>query len=179
MKLVNKKFITIALAVVIVHFGLTSAAGYYIALRIGQEMGKMVAGGLAEIWAVRQKGTQTETKEAAQRIIQDIKVKREALIKKWAIPTMLVSLPVRYFLEPLLNEADREATNKVLSKEITIEQFHTRERLMNVAANLVNSLALGLLVYVILIIINLKAKPAKRRKQTKKRPRKKSGAGRG
>lgn len=131
----------------------------------------MVADGLAEIWEVRQKGSPEKTKEAAQRIIQDIKLKREELLKKWEIPTILVSLPVRYFLEPLLNEVDRETTKKVLSKEITVEQFHRRERLMNVAVNLVNSLALGLLVYAIIIIINLKSKPAKRRKRTKSKRR--------
>jgi hypothetical protein len=175
MKLINKKIITIALAIVILHFVLTSVAGYYIALHVGQEMGKMVADGLAQIWEARQKGPPQKVQEAAQRIIQDIKLKREALLKRWEIPTIVVSVPVRYFLEPLLNEADREATKKVLSKEITVEQFHTRERLMNVAANLVNSLALGLLVYAVIIIINLKSKPAKQRKRVKKRPRKKSG----
>ncbi len=177
MKLINKKNITIALVIVILHFVLTSAAGYYIALHVGKEMGKMVANGLAEIWQVRQKGSPEKTKEAAQRIIQDIKLKREALLKKWEIPTILVSLPIRYFLEPLLNEVDRETTKKVLSKEITVEQFHRRERLMNVAVNLVNSLVLGLLVCVVLIIINLKAKPAKRRKRSRRKPGKKSGRG--
>jgi hypothetical protein len=176
MKLINKKIITIALAIVILHFVLTSAAGYYIALRVGREMGKMVAEGLDEIWEVRQKGSPQKIQEAAQRIIQDIKVKREALLKKWEIPTIAVSLPVRYFLEPLLNEADREATKKVLSKEITVEQFHKRERLMNLAVNLVNSLTLGLLVYAILIIINLKSKPAKQPKRSRRKPGRKGRA---
>jgi hypothetical protein len=175
MKLTNKKIIKIALAIVILHFVLTSAAGYYIAVQQGRQLGKLIAEKLAEILEARQKESPQEAHELAQRITQDLKLKREELIKKWEIPTILVSLPARYFLEPLLNEFNLETTKKFLSKEISLKQFRTRERLMSVAANLVNSFAIGLLVYAILIIINLKSKPAKRRKRTKHKSGRKSG----
>ena len=79
-------------------------------------------------------------------------------------------LPIRYFFEPLLNEADRETTKKVLSKKISVEQFHRQERLMGVAVNLVNSFAFGLLIHAIIIIFNRKPKHDKQRDLTRKKP---------
>lgn len=76
-------------------------------------------------------------------------------------------------MSPLLVDLQLERAKKVLSKEISMERFYTEQRLMLVAVILVNSCAIGLLIFAIIIVFNRKPKENRRRRQTKsKRDRK-------
>lgn len=179
MKLTNRKIFTITLAVTAIHFVLTSAMGYYIAVHQGKEMGKIVTEGLAKILEARQKVTPQKAKEVAKRISQDqdMEKKIKELIRRWEIPTILISLPLKHFMKPLLQDLQEERMKKVLSKEISLEQFYTQARIMSLAANLVNSFAFGLLIYAIIIIFNRKPRYDKQRNRIKNKPSKKAGSG--
>ncbi len=170
MKLKNRKIYTISLVVVAIHFVLTSAFGYYIAVQQGKQLGKIVADGLSEILEARRKVSLQKSEEETKRISQDMKEKSEEIRSRWEIPTILISLPIKHFMTPFLQDLQHERTKKVLSKEISIEQLYTQERLMSFAVNLANSFAFGLLIYAIIIIFNRKPKHNKQRDLTRKKP---------
>jgi hypothetical protein len=179
MKLTNRKIFFITLVVVAIHFVLTSAIGYYIAVQEGKQLGKIVTDGLIEVYEKSPQESPRKSEEEAKMISQNMQEKRDEIIKKWEISTILISLPIKHFVTPFLQDLQRERTKKVLSKEISIEQFYTQERLMSFATNLANSFAFGLLIYAIIIIFNRKPKHNKQRDLTRKKPSRKSGAGRG
>jgi len=179
MKLTNKQIFIMALVVVAIHFVLTSAIGYYIAVQEGRQLGKIVADGLSEAYKKRPHESPRKAEEEEKRISQNMLEKRDEIIRRWKIPTILISLPIKYFMAPFLQDLQHERAKKVLYKEISIEQFYTQARIMSLAVNLANSFAFGLLIYAIIIIFNCKSKHNKQRDLTRKKPSRKSGAGRG
>lgn len=145
----NKKIFAIAFSVTIIHFVLTSVVGHYIAVRIGTQMGQVVASGLTD--ATEQSPQNSERK--ATELYQGMKNRSEDIIENWRMPLLLLSLPSKPLLNPFLKEIRENQLNRVISKEISKEQFYTRERMLDYSANFVNSLSLGLLVYLILRIL--------------------------
>lgn len=174
MKLINKKNITIALAVTILHFALTSAIGYYIAVRQGRQLGKIVTNGLSAAYEKSPHESPQKSDKEAKRISQKMKEKSEETRNRWEIPTTFISLPIKYFLEPLLNECSRERMKKIQSKEISVGQFKAEGLLIFSTANLANSFAFGVLFYAIIIIFSNKSKHSKQSKRTKNKPGRKS-----
>ncbi len=145
----NKKIFVIALSVTIIHFVLTSVIGHYIAVRIGTQMGQVVASGLTD--ATEQNAQNSEKK--ATELYQDMKNRSEEIIENWRMPLLLLSLPSKPLLNSFLKEIRKNQLNRVISKEISKEQFYTRGRMLDYSANFVNSLSLGLLIYLILRIL--------------------------
>lgn len=149
MKMTNKKIFAIVLSVTIIHFVLTSVIGHYIAVQIGTQMGQVVASGLTD--ATEQSPQSSE--EKANELYQGMKNRSEGIIENWRMPLLLLSLPAKPLLKPFLKEIRKNQLNRVISKEISKEQFYTRGRMFDYSANFVNSLSLGLLVYLILRIL--------------------------
>lgn len=145
----NKKIITATLSVTLIHFVLTSVIGYYIAVQIGTQMGKIVADGLIEA------GDKNPAKaeEEANRIYQDMKSKSDGIRESWKIPRLLILFPVKPLINPILSELRKNELNRVIAKDITKEQFHTRGIIIDYTANFLNSLFFGLLIFIILRII--------------------------
>ncbi len=144
----NKKIFTVTLAVTIIHFTLTSVIGYYIAVQIGTQMGKIVADGLIEA-----SGKKTDkAEEEANRIYQNMKSKSDSINESWKIPYLLISLPAKPLITPFLREIKKGQLNRFISKEISKEQFRTRWKMLDYAASCANSLSLGFIVYLILRI---------------------------
>ncbi|MBI5076476.1 MAG: hypothetical protein HZB62_15095 [Nitrospirae bacterium] len=146
----NKKIITIALSVSIIHFVLASVIGHYIAVQIGTEIGQVVVGGLSAA------SDKAKSEEEATRILQNMKSKSDEIKAKWQIPELIISLPAKPLINPLLKEIRQNQMNKVITKEISRDQFRTQGQFIDYIANFLNSLALGLLVYIALKIINQK-----------------------
>lgn len=144
----NKKIIAIALFVAIVHFILTSVISHYIAVQVGSQIGRIVAAGLIE--AGEKKTGNAE--EEAKRIDQNMKVKSDEIKDRWKIPELLISFPVKPLLKPFLKEINQKQINKVIDKEISRDQFRTQGLIIHYTANFLNSISLGLLVYIILRI---------------------------
>ena len=85
-----------------------------------------------------------------------MKSQSEAIRNKWQIPELLISLPSKPLINAFLKDMRQEQMNKVIAKEITKEQFRTRGLITDYTANFVNSLSLGLLVYIMLRILKYK-----------------------
>lgn len=142
----GKKIIVVVLSVTIIHFILTSVIGHY----IGTQIGKIVADGLIEA----SDKNPDKAEEGANRIYQNMKSKSDGILESWKIPRLLISLPVKPLMTPLLQEMRKNQINKVVVNEITKEQFRTRGIITAYTANFLNSLSFGLLVYIIIRIFN-------------------------
>ena len=145
----NKKIFVIALSVTITHFVLTSVIRHYIAVQIGTQMGQVVASGLTDATEQSPQNSEKKTTE----LYQGMKNRSEDIIENWRMPLLLLSLPSKPLLNPFLKEIRKNQLNRVISKEISKEQFYTRGRMLDYSTNFVNSLSLGLLVYLILRIL--------------------------
>ena len=146
----NKKIITITFSLTLIHFVLTSLIGYYIAVQIGTQMGKIVADGLIE--ASDKKPDKAE--EEAIRIHENMKNKIDGINESWKIPNLLISLPAKPLITPLLKETKRNLMNKYITKEITRDQYRTKGLMIDYTINFLNSLSLGLLVLIVLRTLN-------------------------
>jgi len=146
--MINKKIITIALSVAIIHFVITSLVGHYIAVQIGTQIGHVVIGGLSA------SSDKTKSEEEATRIFQNMKSQSDEIKAKWQIPELIISMPAKPLINKALKEMRQNRMHKYIAKEITREQFKTRGLITDYTATFVNSLALGLLVYIVLKILN-------------------------
>ncbi len=120
----------------IIHFILTSITGHYISVQIGTEMGKMVSDALIK------------TADEPTRIYQNMENKSEEISKSWRTAQVLISLPARPLITPVLQDIRKQQMNKVIAKEKTFEQFRIQGLIIDFAVNLLNSFSLGLLIYV-------------------------------
>ncbi len=62
----NKIILSISLAVTIIHFVLTSVIGNFIAVRVGSQMGQVVASGVSDISNQSANSTEAEANEIYQ-----------------------------------------------------------------------------------------------------------------
>jgi len=145
------RLFAIALLVALGHFILTSVVGRYLDVKIGTQVGQIVAGGFIETY---EKSPQTppQSDEVTKRIYQDMKNKSEDAIQNWKLPVLLISLPLKSLMNPFLKNIMDARTKMVVSKEISKEQFYTQGIVIDYAATFVNSFCVGFLVYVILRI---------------------------
>ena len=137
------------LVVTISHFVLTSLFGHYIAVQIGTQMGQAIAGGLTSASA-------ENNKDDATTIYQNMKNQSEAITDKWKFPELIISLPIVPVLKPALQELRQIRIKKVINKEISRDQFFTQGVVIDYTVRFLNSLSLGLLLYIALRIINRK-----------------------
>ena len=107
----NKKIITIAVSVAIVHFILTSVINHYVAVQIGTQIGQIVIGGFT---AVGDKNN----KEDATTIYQDMKRKSDEIKAKWQIPKLIISLPAKPAIDLLLKDMRQRQMKRYIAKEI-------------------------------------------------------------
>jgi hypothetical protein len=146
----KKKIITIVLLVGVIHFVLTSVIEYYIAVQIGTQIGQVVIGGLEVVT------DKSKSKEEATNIVDNMKDKSEEIKAKWKIEELIISLPAGPLMNPLVRDIRRNQFNKLITKEINRDKFVTQGLIIDYTARLLNSIVLGLLVYIVLRIINRK-----------------------
>lgn len=138
----------LAVAITILHFILTSIVGHYIAIQIGSSTGQVVAEGLIETT----EGPSSE--KQANGIYQNMENKSNEVISRWKIPLLLISLPIKPVIHPLLNMIRKAwIYEPVLTKTISKDQFITRGIIIENIANGLNSLSFGLLIYLAFKII--------------------------
>lgn len=139
----NKKIIIVTVSLTLIHFVLTSFIGHYISVQIGTEMGKVVSDGLIEA-----RLSPGKSNNEATRIYQNMEDKSDEINKSWRTLQILISLPARPLITPILKDVRKQQMNKVIAKEKTFEQFRAQGLMIDYAVNLLNSLSLGLLIYV-------------------------------
>ena len=130
---------------------LTSLIGHYIAVHIGTEMGQVIASGLA--YPSKNNHPEQSEEESAE-IYRKMMNRRGKLLDSWNVAELLISLPAKPLMDPLLKEVRQHQTNKLIAKTIKKEQFRTRGLIIDYSANFLNSLSLGFLVYMALRILN-------------------------
>lgn len=146
----------VAVSIALLHFILTSIAGHYIAGQIGSSTGAAVAKVLTESTENQSENQRSSGKEANE-IYQDMKTKSEEIVSRWKIPMLLISLPIKPVIQPLLNKIKKAwIYEPVLSKKISKEQFRTRGIIIENIANALNSLTVGFLTYFLCKIISKK-----------------------
>jgi len=140
----NKKILIVTLSLTLIHFVLTSFISRYISVQIGTQTGQVVAGGLIDA----SDNSSDKTQEVAIKIYKNMEAKSNDINTNWQIPQLLISLPARPLVTPLLKDIRKQQINKVIAKKITLEEFRTHGLMIDHAVNLLNSLLLGLLIYV-------------------------------
>ena len=145
------RFFVIALLVALAHFILTSVLDHYIAVKIGTQVGQIVAGGFIETYE-KSPQTSPQPDEEAKRVYRDMKNKSEDLIENWKLPLFLISLPIKALMNPILENLRDTRIKMVFSKEISKDQFYKWGIVIDYTANFINSFCVGFLVYVILRI---------------------------
>jgi hypothetical protein len=74
--------------------------------------------------------------------------KRDEALSRWKIPLLLISLPLKPVIQPLLNKLRKAwIYEPAFSKQISKDQFKTRGLIIDNFATGLNSLAFGLLIY--------------------------------
>jgi len=134
------------------HFILTSVIGRYIAVQVGSQVGRAVAGGLIEAYEKSSPNLQ-KSEEEAKRISQGMRSNTQGIIENWKLPLFLISLPIKPLMNPFLKNIRYARIKMVLSKEISKDQFYNWGIVIDYIANFINSFFVGLLVYVILRIL--------------------------
>ena len=138
-----KTLFIIAVSITILHFILTTVAGHYIAIQIGSSTGQAVAKGLIE-----STGNPSSSEKEINERYQEMKSKSEEIIARWKIPLLLISLPIKPVIQPLLNKIRKAwIYEPAFSSQISKEQFKTRGIIIDTGANALNSVTFGLLIY--------------------------------
>ncbi len=111
-------------------------------------MGHVVAGGLVEAYEESPQNLQ-KSEEEARRISQDMKNRSDDIIQNWKLPLFLISLPIKPLLTPFLKDITYTRMKMVLSGEISKDQFYKWGIIIDRIANIINSLFVGFLTYVV------------------------------
>jgi hypothetical protein len=175
MKFINKKIFTIALAVTAVHFVLTLALDYYIAVQVRDQTEKIDKELSDKIFKSPRNYPRQKMKEEVKILSQKIKEKNEELGQRWKIPSFVMSLPITRFISPPLHDFLKKRFDKFLSKEISREQIRTEAILIVGAIYIANSFAFGLFIYAIIIIFNRQSRHNKPRRRAKNKPGRQPG----
>jgi hypothetical protein len=145
----NRKIALIAVAVAMLHFVVTVVATRYVAFQIGAQMGRSVAGFLADATQVNpsQSGKSVDEKHS------DMTARNDSIIADWQTVLVVLSLPTRPLLDPPFRQFDRQQIKRVLAKEITMEQARTTAIITDITKNFLNSVSLGLLLFFTMRVI--------------------------
>ena len=136
----------VAVSIAILHLIITSIVGHYIAIQIGSSTGQLVAEGLKEATE-----SPKSSEKDANKIYQDMKNKSNEIISRWKIPLVLISLPLKPVISPLINKVRKTwVYDPVLYRKISKEQFKMRGIIIENITNGLNSLTFGLLIYLAL-----------------------------
>ena len=142
------RLFVIALLIALAHFVLISAIGHYIAVQVGTQVGHVVTGGLVEAYEKSPQDFQ-KSEEEGKRIYQDMKNRSEGIIENWRLPLLLISLPIKPLINPFLKDITYTRMKMVLSGEISKDQFYKWGIIIDRIANIINSLFVGFLTYVV------------------------------
>jgi hypothetical protein len=144
---ISKKLVTIAVAIATAHFILTSVVGYYVGAYVGSQVGQVVAKSLIDVMERSGQDGDSVVPEA----VHNMQNSSDAILAPWKPVFAILSFPVKRFLSPISSHLWRSRLEAVRAKEISREQVRTEATLLDLAANLLNSLVFGLLVFVALV----------------------------
>ncbi len=133
----------VAVSFTILHFIITSLVGHYIAIQVGSIAGQSVANMLKESTG----NTSSSDNEINDRL-QAMRNNIDEQISRWKLPVILISLPIRPIIQPLLSVARKGwIYGPVVSHQLSKEQAATRLVIIDTGVKILNSLSFGLLIY--------------------------------
>jgi hypothetical protein len=144
---ITKKIVAIAVSIAAVHFFVTSVVGYYVGSYVGGQVGQVVAKGLIDVSERRGEDLGTVVSD----VFGKVHNASEAIMAPWKPVFAVLSFPAKWLIQPISSRLSRSRLEAVRNKEISREQFATEGRLLDLAANLLNSSVLGLLIFVALV----------------------------
>jgi len=145
MRLKANTIIIVVFAVTILHFIVTSIAEHYIATQVGSLTGQVTAEGLIEASEKPHSSGKDMNK-----IYQKMKAESNEELSKWKIPSFLISLPIKPVLNPLRKMiVETWIAEPVRDRQISLEQVKSRARIIDNVANGLNSILLGILIYLV------------------------------
>jgi hypothetical protein len=151
----NRKIVTIALSIATAHFFLTSIVGYYVGAHVGSQVGQVIAKGMIDI--MEHGGEDAES--VAPQIGRNMDSASEAILAPWKPVFVILDFPAKPIIRPISSHVWRSRLEALRAKEISREQFRIEGMLVALAASFLNSLALGLLVFVALVPLRHKRAP--------------------
>lgn len=83
-----------------------------------------------------------------------MKSKIDGINESWKIPHLLISLPAKPIITPLLKEMKENQMNRYMAKEITRDQYRSQGFMIDYSIIFLNSLSVGLLISIMLKIFN-------------------------
>jgi hypothetical protein len=144
---ISRKIITIALSIATAHFFLTSVVGYYVGAHVGAQVGEVVAKGLIEV--MENPGQDADS--FVPEVVRNMHNASETILAPWRPIFAVISFPAKPLLRPISSYFWSSRLEALRAKEISREQFRTEATLLDLAVNLLNSLLVGLLVFVALV----------------------------
>ncbi len=139
----HRRIVRVLLAVVAVHFVRTSAIGHNIAVRVGSNTGAAVARYLIDAYELNAKGSEPTADDAYRDMKNSVEVSNEPFRLVFAI----LSLPTKSLIEPMFRPMTRRWFEELLSDKLSRAQLRARLFALEIVENLVNSISLGLLLY--------------------------------
>ena len=150
-----RKVATVAIAVVVAHFALTSIVEHYISGRVGAQAGEAVAHFLIGAHESAASGSADRVDD----LYQEMRKSSKDITDRWLVPLAVVSFPAKFLLKPFLSAALRNDFESYHAQQLSRDEVHTRVVARDVLANLFNSLVLGALVYLVLRVFNRRNAP--------------------
>jgi len=136
----------------ILHFIITSIVGHYIASHVGSLAGQVVAEGIVEASI----NPHSSIKDVDQ-TYQIMKVKINEDRSRWEILSLIISLPI----SPIINSLEKMIIEAwiaapVRAQQISLEQVKFRASIIDHIANGLNSLFVGILIYMTYNIVKMR-----------------------
>ena len=139
----DRRNIRVSLFVVAAHFVLTSFIGYYVGYRVGGVAGEGIARLLID--GYESHGAMSE--QTIDERYRDIVNASQTSAAQLEPVLLLVSLPIKFALEPMLQPLSRSWNDQALANELSSAQWKLRMHALILFENLLNSVFLGFLVY--------------------------------
>jgi len=135
--------IAIALLITVAHFALSSLLGHYVAYQVGGSAGENIARFITETYDSKGAASEAELTER----YRDMKKAIDATADRWQVTFVLLSLPIKFALEPMFRSVTRSWYDQAFADGLSLPRLRFRIRTIIVVEDLLNSIALGLLAY--------------------------------
>lgn len=145
----NTRHYFVIVLLTLLHFVVSSVYGHYIAKQVGEELGNIVGHGLIE-----SDTSSTSSDEAASDIYEGMEKRTDEVYKRWWPHLFIVSLPSGPLMKPLWHSVTMDwADTPLLSKQISVDTWRMRAKVVSTLERLTNSLSFGLILYVLFRIL--------------------------
>lgn len=138
----TRKLVLNAALIALAHFALTAVGGYYVGIHVGGQVGTIVANGM--IAAMEGKAEPMES-------VDSMRHQADAIADRWQPVFGVLSFPVKWLLTPVSDRFWRNKLKQVRAHDISQDRLYFEVRLVSLALTLLNSVALGALVFAVLL----------------------------